>query len=639
MKACAGWAASVGILGILLLLGASRWLMPSALSGPAAEGGWTNRTRAAFTIMGVQGVETDPTSGRPFSWTGPSARIRFPELPTDAAYIVSFTIRSGRPPGTADPAFVVRRDGANVANVSVNAIPQQVKVTLPEARSRSLLLLETTPIYRVEGLKDRGVIIDAIELAPVAGRFEPTWSALLQAGSACAGMMLGVVLAGVRGRLAAGLAVAILTGTTWLLIQDGAFLGGYTTPLMWIGLGAAAAGGLTAITRCRWPVIGLVPEWWLAVGIVIGLSALKLGIFWHPLAIVGDGIFQVHRAQMVHRGEYFFTSVTPRPFFEFPYAIALYVAAQPFWGTLPSEMDLLHLLRTLCVVVDGCVGVAVFGAVRRQSGSRFAALLAAALWPLARAPFEALSNANLTNLFGQAAFGAGLAGFAWWGAGGARTKTMLIPTGALITIGFLSHFGTSTVGVIVLGVSAVLLMVAGTGAARSAGAWLLAMTIAVTAISWVAYYSHFTSVFANTYHQLQVGEQDDTSKVVASPGVKFARWRSGMGDDYGLPGWPALILACAGLGLVIWRRQRDAVSVVFSAWLLAWIGLSALGIFTPLTLRANLAAAPAFVGLGACALASLSDRSRSGRLAALAIAAVVGWNGLQVGLACLTTSW
>ena len=377
----------------------------------------------------------------------------------------------------------------------------------------------------------------------------------------------------------------------------------------------------------------------MAAGLVIGLSAVKLAIFWHPLAIVGDAIFQVHRAQMVHGGEYFFTSVTPRPFFEFPYAIALYVAALPFWGSLPSELDLVHLLRTLCVVADALVGVALYGAVRRQSGSRFVGLLAAAMWPLARAPFEALSNANLTNLFGQAAFGTGLAGFAWWAASGARPIWTLVATGALVTIGFLSHFGTITVGVIVLGASATLLAAVGDRPARAAGAWLLAMTIGAVAISWTVYYSHFTAVYTNTYQQVKTGERDDTSKVVAAPSVKFARWRSGAGDDYGLPGWPALALACVGVALAVWRRQRDAVTVTLSAWLLAWIGLSALGIFTPLTLRANLAAAPAIVGLGACALAPLADRSTIGRVVALMIAAVIGWNGLQVGLNCIGTGW
>ena len=56
----------------------------------------------------------------------------------------------------------------------------------------------------------------------------------------------------------------------------------------------------------------------------------------HPLIVVGDGIFQVHRAQVVHGGQYYFTSVTPKPFFEFPYPVALYVFAQPFWSWFPA---------------------------------------------------------------------------------------------------------------------------------------------------------------------------------------------------------------------------------------------------------------------------------------------------------------
>ena len=101
---------------------------------------------------------------------------------------------------------------------------------------------------------------------------------------------------------------------------------------------------------------------------------------------VGDGIFQVHRAQLVHQGHYFFTSVTPSPSFEIPYPVGLYVAALPFWDFFPSKLDLLRLLRTVTVVADALVGLGLYAVARRQWNDPRAALLAAGLWPFARAP-------------------------------------------------------------------------------------------------------------------------------------------------------------------------------------------------------------------------------------------------------------
>jgi len=189
------WSVGAGLAAVVAVLIASRWLMPAVLGGPVAEGGWTARSRAAFTIAGVQGVGTNPASGLPFSWIGPAARLRFPELPIDAAYTVTLAIRGGRTSDAAVPTFVVRLDGAEVAHVAVTEAPQQVSVTLPQGRSRSLLLLETTPPYRVAGAPDRGVMLDGISLAPAAGHFRPTRPVLLQIALAAASMMLGVLLA------------------------------------------------------------------------------------------------------------------------------------------------------------------------------------------------------------------------------------------------------------------------------------------------------------------------------------------------------------------------------------------------------------------------------------------------------------
>lgn len=101
--------------------------------------------------------------------------------------------------------------------------------------------------------------------------------------------------------------------------------------------------------------------------------------------------------------------------------------------------------------------------------------------------------------------------------------------------------------------------------------------------------------------------------MLASPALKFERWitEDQFSNDYGLPG-VALFLSAA-LGLV-------------------WLGVSALGIFTSVELRTNLAAAPMFVCLAAYALWQLSQRSTFGRVVAATGIAAIAWDGLRVWL-------
>jgi len=75
------------------------------------------------------------------------------------------------------------------------------------------------------------------------------------------------------------------------------------------------------------------------------------------------------------------------------------------------------------------------------------------------------------------------------------------------------------------------------------------------------------------------------------------------------------------------RGARAAASLVFLAWLAAWCAMTLFGILTPITLRANLAAAPALVALCAIALATIGPRSR---LAAAAVGLLVAWDGWRI---------
>jgi hypothetical protein len=625
------WCAAVALVGVLALSGAIRWGVRS-ISGPIHESGWTQRSRAAFVPGGFFAAELDHGTGRPFSWSQASAELVFPELGRARAHRVTMTIRSGRPSSVPPATLTAAVDGEVRLSERIpdGATPVVFEIPRRDAPGATVTLT-TEPAYQPGGPDPRalGVIVDSVRLEPVNGPFAVTTKVLLLTAVAIFAAALGVRLTGATGWLAFVAMAAVAAGIDWLILSDAAFLGDYAARLARLGAGAALAGALIGLARLRWPAIGGATGWAEAAAIVLAFSVVKLGVFWHLAAIVGDGIFQVHRAQVVHGGQYIFTSVTPKPFFEFPYPIALYILAQPFWSLFPTELDLLRLLRALAIVADGIVGVALYGAVVRQWGDRAAGLWAAALWPLARAPMEALSNANLTNLFGQSAFGVALAGAAWFAATGSGSYAAAATITAFLAIAFLSHFGTVTVGLAIAATAGLALWVLGQGSTRRSGVWVFGMLLVAVAVSWTVYYSdaRFIPVYKASWTSVTTRVDDDSSKIVASPVVKAKRWWSGTGDDYGRPGIAMLVMAAAGAWVLVRRGARTAASLVFLAWLAAWCGMTLFGILTPITLRANLAAAPALVALCAVALAAIGSRSR---LAAVGVALLVAWDGWRI---------
>jgi len=631
----------VGLAGALALVAGARWAMPAAVHGPIAEGAWTARSRALFEPSGFYRPELDTGTGRHYSWTTDHAQLAFPNLSRSIAYLVTIELRHARPAGVAPPTVRVSVDDKLVLSQDTAATGNRISFEIPrDSRPEAIVTFDVNPTY-VPGPPDPralGVIVDDVAVAPVHGSFRPTLSVTLQAMAAIALCVLACWMLGLRGWWFGVAAGGMAIGLDWLLLTDAAFAGGYVQRLVGIGLAAALTAAVFGALRLKRPAFAGVAGWSAIVAVVLAATVVKLGVFWHPLAIVGDGIFQVHRAQAVHAGQYFFTSVTPRPFYEFPYPIALYLAAQPFWHWFPTELDLLRLLRTLSIVVDALAGIALALAARRQWPESRTPLWIAALYPFARAPLEALSNANLTNLFGQGVFSVALAAIAWLAPGISMSGAAFALALLFLVVAFLSHFGTLTVGLCVLGAVAIGLLALGRGFTRRAGVWVIALTMAASAASWFVYYSRpeFRDVYAKTYASMSSRAADNSSKIDAAPQVKLQRWWSGVGDDYGRPGVGVIAAAIMGLVLVWRRAPRSGATLVFSFWIAAWLALSALGILTSLTLRANLAAAPAFIVFSAVTLSVVADRSRAGAVAAAALFTLLAWDGWQVAVTCLS---
>jgi hypothetical protein len=629
---------AAGAIAAMLLLAGAHGYVRSPLAGPVADGGWTDRSRGWFTARGVLGAEVDAATGRSYSWIGPSARISLPHLDRTQAYTATLIVDAARPADVAPPHVDVLVDGAPAGRFQTTNGDTAIAVTLPpRGTDRAVLTLQVDDTFTPSGdPRVLGVIIRDLQLAPASGHFSVAWSVGIDVAAAVALTTMAVLLCGVGAGLGALWASGIALALVWLTLQDGAFIGTYSESLFHAATGACALGVVIAALRARWPVLAGAPGWGSALGVVLAPTMIMLAVFTHPLATIGDGIFQLHRAQLVRSGSYFFTSITPRPFFEFPYAIGLYVSALPFWSAFPTELDQVHLLRGTAVIANAIVGLALYVAAYRQWRDRRAALFAAALWPFARAPIEALCNANLTNAFAQGLFGVAM-GVVGWAAAGATSIASTGIAGLFLIGGYLSHFSTFSVGVPLAGAIAIVLVIGARGPDRRAGWWLLALGLVAAGVAYAVYYSHFTDVYRQTWARIAAHEMADApgSAIAAPPATKFHRWWTGQSDDYGLPGIVSALVSVIGLVALLRRRGRDGLTLVLVGWLAVWVVFTALGILTSIQMRVNLAAAPLFVCLGAYGLAEIAARGHVGRMVAATLAVAIAVSGARLWLMCL----
>jgi hypothetical protein len=617
--------------------GAVRWWTPVPLAGPIADAGWVGRTRAWFTAQGFYPPESD-AAGQSFSWTRGHAAITVPHIDRSRPYRVGFRLSAGRGPDVPPPPqMVVSVDGAPRLRADTTNDARTFVVDVPPASGHSLTVAIDLANTFTPGPNDRralGVTIDDVTIAPASGAFSPTWRVVLIAALAAMCLTLAALACGFGPWWALLAGMAAGAAHAWLLAFDAAFLGAFPDYLMRVSAGAAVIGLLVGAIRWRTPGPSASSEWGLAAGLVLVPSAVKLAFFGHTRVLIGDAIFQIHRAAQVHAGHYFFTSITPRPFLEFPYAIALYVNAMPFWSWFPTDLDQVWLLRALSLSADALVGLALYVALRAAWSNRWAPLLFAGLWPFARAPLATLCTSNLTNLYGQGMFGVAL-GLVGWMAARRRTPRWAVAALALLfAVAFLSHFSTVSVGIPLVALIALVLAIAGGAADRRVAGWVAVALVAAMAVSYAAYYSHFTTVYRTTLTRIVSGDgSGEARSMAAPPSIKFARWRHDVSLDFG---GLALVTALAGACWLGLRRPRDGLTLVLAGWAATWLLFSALGIATAIEMRANLAAAPLVAALAAFALGSLGQSSRAGATVAVLVAGAMVWNGFAQWMHCLT---
>jgi hypothetical protein len=633
--------AVVGMASAGLLVAAARFVTPAPLSGPVGDGSGMGRQRAWFTTSGFYPPEFDAASGRQFSWTRAHAEFVVPHLDRSRPYTFTIVIAAGRGPDTAPPpSLLVSVDGAIRARADTTNEPAAYSVEIPASdQSRATIAVDVSNTF-VPGPDDTralGVTIDEVRLERIgAPGFAAPAGALVAIAAAVMACALIVLLCGLSPLIALVTGIGAALALAWLMAFDAAFMGTYADRLAGISAGLVILGALTGLARRRWPGGAIAPEWATAVAATLVLGTIRLALFAHPQARIGDAIFQVHRASAVRGGSYFFTSITPRPFFEFPYAIALYVTALPFWRWFPTELDQVRLLRGLALGADALVGLALYFAVRRATAQRWPALAAAALWPFCRITTEALCAANLTNVFGQGLFGVALAAIGGMAAAGIAGIAGVVAVGGLLSAAFLSHFSTLSVGVPLAGAVGLALFARPRRHAmrRRLGALVLAAVVGASALAYVVYYSHFRPVYRSTIARVLSREGAGEARSMVAPwSAKADRWLYELDQNFGIP---LLLSALGGAVWLIRRRPDDGLSIVLGTGGVVWAGFAVLGIFTPVEMRANLAAAPVVVATAALGLGALSRSSRAGAWIAVAAALAIVADGARQWIVCLT---
>lgn len=614
-----------------------------AVLGAAALLFWGGASRGVRIAIGAPGetawftgfypAEQTP-EGAPFRWSSRTATVHIPTLVRSVPYRASIRVRAGRPdPALPRPYLTLTVDGAPAARTLVTNAPQNVIANLPPRAEPGMTLGLVADTF-VPGPSDRrtlGVILDAITIAPAEGWRMPIPPRVLRrAIPAAAAYGLAAALCAVP--LLPGVVVALLGALAhaWLLSHGAAFLTPYAGDLLELGVVALAAATAVAGLASGRLRSSAYPEWPIGAFIVILAGLVKLAVFYHPAARVGDALFHAHRFEWVMAGRYFFTSITPRPYYEFPYPIALYVLAAPL-GRLVHDHVL--LLRAVTVTTDTAVAFLLYLLVRRYWQDRTTALAAAALYNLAPINAQALCTGNLTNVFGQAALTFAMAFLILRSSVGHATAS-LIGTMLLLAIAFLSHFSTLAVGCALVVATIAALSFAANAVERRSRLWIAAALALATALSYGLYYAHFHAVYRAQLGRIGAGEGRTLARSMAAPaGAKLRTFLLFTGLNYGSL---LLVTAAAGLAQLAIRHRRDPLTLALWAWLLTTVGFAVLGVVTPLELRAPLAAQPVVAVLAALPLGYIGSRHRPAfTVFGMFLAGALTAYGLRAWMVCL----
>ena len=566
-----------------------------------------------------------PEDSPPFAWTKKSALVRIPRLDRRIGYRLTVVARNG--PSTPLPVELAADGSTQFATVELPERRTALTIDIPPSARDSVFVTLTAERTFVPGPQDKrslGFIVEAITLAPLRGRFPAPMRAFGQSALAAALYGAGAAAAGCSWPVIAAAAVAVSGWQTWLLVRDAAFLGDFSNALVPVAVWALMAGaiiGMWSLAR-RHAATRLVRT---TVFVIVVITLLRIVLFLHPNAPIGDSMFQVHRAADVVGGRLFFTSVTPPPYFEFPYPPGMFVLAVPFWKAMTDHVG---LLRVIAFAADAVTAVAVLLAGLRIWRLPGAACTAAIFFMLAPVGVQTVATGNLSNAFAQSVVSAAvLFGVCLVGSRPAWFWSMLVAL--VLAGGFMSHFGTMIIGpVLAAAVVAAWSFTADRTVKIARGWYAFALVLAIV-VSFLLYYQHFVAVYDTTVHRILAGETSRRSMVptVTQQGGRVATFFRFLLWNYS---YALLAAAAAGVFVFVRDRRRDALSLALWGWLGVCAVFAVVGVLTPLEVRSTLAVQPFVALAGGLSVASaLESRKGPLRLAAGLVCVGAGWVGIS----------
>ena len=193
-------------------------------------------------------------------------------------------------------------------------------------------------------------------------------------------------------------------------------------------------------------------------------------------------------------------------------------------------------------------------------------------------PYELVGNANLTNAFGQSIALMTLAIVAT-SAVQLRRIGPQIGIFLIASLAFLSHISTAAQLGVTLLTLAVFYRLLGDSGLRSSAVATLVVTILTAAFSWVAYYGHFTDVYATALQrvrapsQVVTAPQGEPTQATSEAGNRrraetsfSSRTRAALGMTARSIGLPIVLLALAGLWPLWTNGARDRLGLLLAAW-------------------------------------------------------------------------
>jgi hypothetical protein len=286
------------------------------------------------------------------------------------------------------------------------------------------------------------------------------------------------------------------------------------------------------------------------------------------------------------------------PPFRIPYPVALFAAAAPL---ARAGVDLVPALEITTGLFDVLVsGLLMFLGWRFLDDFR-AGALAAVLYQLVPMNALSFSAGNFTNLFAVSML---VCAFTFLSAGA------VAGTGLATLLALTAHFGMLLQGVVLWPIWLVLLWMA----PRPVKDRRALLTIAVLAAFLIAavYYLGYLELFKSQYGRALGGERSGGM-------ISF------LGEQVGF-----VFLATAILGSASFVRQPLA-----AGWLGATLFFFALDLWTGLEIRYWLQALPLLALFSGAYLSRAFSRSRSGRAAAIAALAYMGFVGMRTLFECM----